>query len=164
MVSRFGMHLDSESLNRGVVYRVWTSANYNTGVSKTIPGKEDTMNGKSSTHVQAGKQIPPPTIQDIDDWTTKVDAESSEEQNINDAPLDSRSLNNQQCVTSGIILDAEPQIVNAKPVSTFVPLELTSSTSPASRSRRSYTTYPCLGLNTANSQREQRILEKLQVV
>ncbi|XP_071686100.1 uncharacterized protein [Rutidosis leptorrhynchoides] len=162
MVSRFGMHLDSESLNRGMVYRVWTSGNYDARGSKTTPGKEDI--GKSSTHGQPGKQTPPHIIipEDIDDWTSKVDAESSEEQNIDDTQLDSTSLNNQQCETSDIIVVAEPQIVNAKPVSTFDPLELSSPASPAPRRRRSYKTYPCLGLSTTNSQREQRILEKLQ--
>ncbi|KVH97943.1 hypothetical protein Ccrd_023863 [Cynara cardunculus var. scolymus] len=187
MVSRFRMHLDSESLNRGVVYRVWTPGNFNAVVSNTLRGKlddtmdgklEDTMDGKFPTHAQVGQLQLAHTIQDSDHLTSKVDGEASEEQNINsissgfadaspavgcnDRPLDSRSSYNLQCDVNGIISDAELQMANVKPAAEVVSLEIPSSASPARRIRRSYTVYPCLGLNSASLQREKRILEKLQ--
>lgn len=180
MVSRYRMHLDSESLNRGVVYRVWTSGNFNTEVSNTLRGKlEDTMDGKFPTHAQVGQLQLAHTIQDSDHLTSKVDGEASEEQEdfsstasgfadasptvgCNDTPLDSRSSYNLRCDANGIIFEAELQMANVKPAEKVVSLDIPSSASPAPRSRRSYIVYPCLGLNSASSQREQRILEKLQ--
>lgn len=137
MVDRFQMHLDSESLNRGVAYRVWTSGNFSE-VSNSPLGKfQDTMDDKLSTQSQVGQLLLTHTTQEPDHPTSKVNTESSQEQNI----------------------DANDIIVNLEPESN---LEMTSSSSPAPRVRRSSITYPCLGLSTASSQREQRILEKLQ--
>ncbi|KAJ9559703.1 hypothetical protein OSB04_004863 [Centaurea solstitialis] len=180
MVSRFRMHLDSESLNRCVAYRVWTSGNFNNEVSNTLRGNlEDTMDGKSPSQAQAGQLQLAHPIQDSDHLTTKVDGEASEEQNINSTPsgfadaspvigcddtlLDSRSSYNLQRDENGIVSDVELQMVSGKPATEVVSLETPSSASPAPRRRRSYTVYPCLGLNSVSSQREQRILEKLQV-
>ncbi|KAI3512502.1 hypothetical protein L1887_19818 [Cichorium endivia] len=138
MVKRFQMHLDSESLNRGLVYRIWTSGNFKSEVSNSPPGKlQNLMDDKLSTQPQVGHLLLTHTTQEPDHPTSKVNTKSSQEQNID---------------TNGII-------VNSKPASN---LEITSSSSPAPRVRRSYVTYPCLGRNTASSQREQRILEKLQ--
>ncbi|KAI3737738.1 hypothetical protein L2E82_27750 [Cichorium intybus] len=138
MVKRFQMHLDSESLNRGLVYCVWTSGNFKSEVSNSPPGKlQNLMDDKLSTQPQVGHLLLTHTTQEPDHLTSKVNTESSQEQNID---------------TNGII-------VNSEPASN---LEITSSSSPAPRVRRSYVTYPCLGRNTASSQREQRILEKLQ--
>ncbi|KAI3803697.1 hypothetical protein L1987_31857 [Smallanthus sonchifolius] len=155
MVSRFQMHLDSESLNRGVVYRVWTPGNYNAGVPNTPPGKSKyTKVEKPPTNAQAGQLM-----------LTHVDAEASEEQSINpissvnDSWLESNDL---QSEANDRVPDAELQTVTVKPSANSVSLEISSSISPAPRRRRSYTTYPCIGLNSVNSLREQRILEKLQ--
>ncbi|KAI3774732.1 hypothetical protein L1987_49293 [Smallanthus sonchifolius] len=155
MVSRFQMHLDSEGLNRGVVYRVWTPGNYNAGVPNTPPGKSKyTKVEKSPTHAQAGQLM-----------LTHVDAEASEEQSINpissanDTWLESNDL---QSEANDRVLDAELQTVTVKPSSNSFSLEISSSGLTAPRRRRSYTTYPCIGLNSVNSLREQRILEKLQ--
>lgn len=143
------MHLDSESLNRGSVYRAWTRGNYNAGVSHTPPGKsKHTMAETAPTHAQAGQLMPTHTIQDANDQTFNVDAEAREEP---------------QSVANDTVSDAELQNVTVKHSSNFVSLEMSSSGSPATRRRRSYKTYPCIGFNSVNSLREQRILEKLQV-
>ncbi|XP_076949107.1 uncharacterized protein LOC143621630 [Bidens hawaiensis] len=105
------------------------------------------------------------TTQDADDQTSIVDAEASQEQSnnpvssANDTWLD---LNDQQPEENDKVPEAELQIVTVTPSLNPVSSEITSSGSPAPRRRRSYKTYPCIGLNTVNSLREQRILEKLQ--
>lgn len=163
MVSRFGMHIVPESLNRGLVYRAYTAGNYNSGGSNTSPVKsQDTNDVKSSNHTQAGQPMLPHTIQNVGDHTSKVEAEVNEEHNINDTLPDSRSSKNLQCEENDRIPDSELQIVNVNPESNPVSLEPSSSASPAPRVRRSYPTYPCLGLYPEHSQREQWILEKLQ--
>ncbi|KAK9071149.1 hypothetical protein SSX86_009717 [Deinandra increscens subsp. villosa] len=166
MVSRFRMHLDSESLNRGVVYRVWTAGNYNAGVPNTPPGKSKyTMVEKLPTHAEAGQLMLTPSIQEATVHTSNQDADASEEQSINPASsandtwLDS---NDMQSEANDIVPDAGVQIVTVKPTSDALPLDTSLSGSPVPQRRRSYTTYPCIGLNTVNSLREQRILEKLQ--
>ncbi|XP_023749005.1 uncharacterized protein LOC111897275 isoform X1 [Lactuca sativa] len=153
MVSRFQMHLESENLNRGLVYRVWTSGNFNSEASTSLPSKsEDTMDDKLSTQsqTQVGQLMLTHTTQESDHRITTVNAEASEEQNIDPIGLISTGSHNLQSDTSGIIVNLNPA------------LEISSSASPASHVRRSYTTYPCLGFSSASSQREQRILEKLQ--
>ncbi|KAL4560145.1 hypothetical protein LXL04_032294 [Taraxacum kok-saghyz] len=147
MVDRFHMHLGSESLNRGFVYRVWTSGNFSTEASSSHPGKsEDTMDDKGSTQTQVGQLMLTHTTQEpANHPTSVVDNEAGEEQNID--PIDSHD---QQCDTNAIIVNSN--------------LEISTSAPPAPRVRRSYTTYPCLGYTSTSSQREQRILEKLQVI
>ncbi|XP_076949075.1 uncharacterized protein LOC143621593 [Bidens hawaiensis] len=139
MKKRFRMHLNSEALKRGVVNRVWTCGNYNAGVPYTE---------KPPTYAQAGQLMLTHTIQDADYQASNMNAEVSEEQGNAEA--------------TDVFPDAEPQIVTVKPSLNPVSLERSPSGSPAPRRRRSYTTYPCIGLNTVKSLREQRILEKLQ--
>ncbi|PWA49195.1 B-block binding subunit of TFIIIC [Artemisia annua] len=164
MVSRFGMHIDSESHNKSVAYRVWTAGNFSKKVSHTPSGiSKDTINEKLPTDAQAGQLTLTLDIQSVDCETPKIDNEASEELNINYPPLDSRSINNPHCDTNDIIPVAEDvPIVNVNPVENDVSLEGSSSASPAKRIRRSYLTYPCIGHTSVSSQREQRILEKLQ--
>ncbi|KAJ0700699.1 putative B-block binding subunit of TFIIIC, tfc3, extended winged-helix domain-containing protein [Helianthus annuus] len=157
MVSRFKMHIDSEGLNRGSVYRVWTCGNYNAGAPNTPPSKpEYSMTEKLPTHAQAGQLMLTHTMQNADDKTTNVDAEAGEEQSNNPVPDDKQNAAND------IVPDAELQIVTVKPPPNPVSLEISSSDSPANRKRRSYTAYPCIGFKSVSSLREQRILEKLQ--
>ncbi|KAD2021891.1 hypothetical protein E3N88_42009 [Mikania micrantha] len=171
MKDRFRMHIDSESLNRGAAYRIWTCGNYNAGAPNTPLDKSKyTMVKKLPVHAQAGQLMLTHSLQDADDQTSNVDAEASEEQNVNpissanDTWLDSNDL---QSEANDLVPDEELQTVTVKPSSNSpsfdtVSLEIPSSSSPAARRRRSYTTYPCIGLNSVNSVREQRILEKLQ--
>lgn len=166
MVSRFGMHIDSESHNKSVAYRVWTAGNFNKKVSNEPSGKsKDTINENLPIDGQAGQLALTLDIQSVDCQTPKIDDEASEELNINDPALDSRSINNPHCDTNDIIPVAEEfPIVNVNPVENDVSLEGSSFASPAKRIRRSYLTYPCIGHTSVSSQREQRILEKLQVI
>ncbi|KAL4560086.1 hypothetical protein LXL04_032234 [Taraxacum kok-saghyz] len=132
MVKRFKMHIRKESLNRGFVYRVWTSRNFST------------MDDKKSTQTQVGQLMVTHTTQEpVNHPASVVDNEASEERSID--PVDSHD---QQCDTNGVIVNSN--------------LEISSSASPAPRVRRSYTTYPCLGQSSDSLQREQRILEKLE--
>ncbi|PWA84775.1 ATPase [Artemisia annua] len=147
MVSRFGMHIDSESHNRGVAHRIWTSGNYNKKASNTpLDNSEDIIEENLPTPLQVGQLMLTHNIQDTDDQPPKVDDEASVEVNLNATPLDSRSINNPQCHPNYIILDAEEvPVVNVNPVENNVSLETTSSASPAKRIRRSSLIYPCIG-------------------
>ncbi|MDV3199467.1 MAG: hypothetical protein Q8874_02740, partial [Sweet potato little leaf phytoplasma] len=159
MKDRFRMHVDSEGHNRGVAYRIWTSGNYKAGASNTQPDKSKFTNVENlPTQAQAGQLMLTHSSQD--------DAEASEEQSIN--PISSANetwleSNDLESEANDIVDDEELQTVNVNPSSTSVSLEIPSSGSAAARRRRSYTTYPCIGLTSVNSLREQRILEKLQV-
>ncbi|GKB03885.1 B-block binding subunit of TFIIIC [Tanacetum coccineum] len=161
MVSRFGMHMDSESHNKGLAYRVWTAGNFNKKVLNTPPGKsKDTINENLPTDAQAGKLMLTLDIQSVDCHTPNIYDEASEELNVDDPLLDSRSINSPHCDTNDIIPHAEEvSIANVNSVENEVSL-VTSP--PAKRIRRSSLTYPCIGHTSVSSQREQRILEKLQ--
>ncbi|GJW44523.1 B-block binding subunit of TFIIIC [Tanacetum coccineum] len=152
MVSRFGMHIDSESHNRGVAYRVWTSGNYNKKASNTPTDiSKDTVDEDLPTPAQDGQMMLTHNIQDNDDQPPKVDDEASVEATLNQTPLDY------------ILPEAEEvSVVNVNPVENNVSLETPSSAPPAKRIRRSSLIYPCIGHTSVSSQREQRILEKLQ--
>ncbi|GKD84307.1 B-block binding subunit of TFIIIC, partial [Tanacetum coccineum] len=154
MVSRFGMHIDSESHNRGVAYRVWTSGNYNKKASNTPTDiSKDTVDEDLPTPAQDGQMMLTHNIQDNDDQPPKVDDEASVEATLNQTPLDY------------ILPEAEEvSVVNVNPVENNVSLETPSSAPPAKRIRRSSLIYPCIGHTSVSSQREQRILEKLQVI
>ncbi|KAD3068691.1 hypothetical protein E3N88_36571 [Mikania micrantha] len=194
MKDRFRMHLEGESLNRGLAYRI-----YNAGAHKTPPDKSKyTMVEKLPTHAEAGQLMLTHSIKDADDQTFNIDAEVSEEQNVipfssaNDPTwLDSNDMqseandivpdtvtvkpsensvsldtclnsNDLQSEANDIFPVEQLQTVTLKPSANFVSSKISSSGSSAARRRRSYTTYPCIGLTSVNSLREQRILEKLQ--
>ncbi|PWA82944.1 B-block binding subunit of TFIIIC [Artemisia annua] len=164
MVSRFGMHIDSESHNRGVAYRIWTSGNYNKKTSNTPPdNSKDIIDEDLPTPLQVGQLMLTHNIQDSDDQPPKVDDEASVEVNLNATPLDSRNINSPEFHPNYIIPEAEEvPVVNVNPVENNVSLETPSSASPAKRIRRSSLIYPCIGHTSVSSLREQRILEKLQ--
>ncbi|XP_024973225.1 uncharacterized protein LOC112511735 isoform X3 [Cynara cardunculus var. scolymus] len=170
MVSKYGMHLESERLNRGQVNRAWTSRNLKIEVSNTLRGKlEDTVDKKYSNHAKVGQLQLAHTNLDSDHLTSKVDGKGEKFDPVkslaigrSDTPLDSRSLYIRQCDGNGISSDAELQMANVKPAEKVVSLETSSSAKPAPQSRRLYIGYPRLGLNSSNLQREQRIIEILQ--
>ncbi|KAL8189135.1 hypothetical protein R6Q57_029396 [Mikania cordata] len=168
MKDRFRMHIDSESLNRGAAYRIWTCGNYNTGapnthlINQNIPCEEQNVNPISSANdtwldsndlqSEANDLVPDEELQTV---TVKASSNSVSL----DTWLDSNVL---QSEANDIVPYEEHETATVKPSFDTVSLEIPSSGSPAARRRRSYTTYPCIGLNSVNSVREQRILEKLQ--
>ncbi|KVH97908.1 B-block binding subunit of TFIIIC [Cynara cardunculus var. scolymus] len=144
MVSKYGMHLESERLNRGQVNRAWTSRNLKIEVSNTLRGKlEDTVDKKYSNHAKVGQLQLAHTNLDSDHLTSKVDGKGEKFDPVkslaigrSDTPLDSRSLYIRQCDGNGISSDAELQMANVKPAEKVVSLETSSSAKPAPQSRR----------------------------
>ncbi|XP_057504442.1 uncharacterized protein LOC130787950 isoform X1 [Actinidia eriantha] len=157
MFSRFGMHLQAESHNRGVAYRVWTSGNFNPEASNIVVSKpesalceNDTSNppvGYLAWHEKSAQTIP-----DLDLWTSKVDVPDNEKSQDKVIELE---------LPNGSPSD-ELLVVSTAAVSTVAALEtsrLDLSTPPR---QRSYQKYPCLTLTVDSARREQWILQRLQ--
>ncbi|CAI9753733.1 unnamed protein product [Fraxinus pennsylvanica] len=182
MFSRFGMHLQAESHNRGVGYRVWTAGNFNPEASNVVPSEPgiallesmecnqrvfDLNSHESSAQSiqMVGASTSNDDVRGIDEneWTTeepessnctKVDAEG---RNMLLCPINSQ---NSETVTSNGFPEDELQIVSKAIANTAVDMCPAVSTPPTRR--RSQPRYPCLTLGAASSQREQRILKMLQ--
>ncbi|CAK9179892.1 unnamed protein product [Ilex paraguariensis] len=186
MFSRFGMHLQAESLNRGVAYRVWTSNNFNPDapnvlLDKTEPVFNDKGVGNSPTGDPEVQEMPTQSIEEVDYSTPKGETRVSGD-NVNieieaeithghGSPLVGDGNNMLLCPRSpetfanelgDIVPDTELQTVNTTTVSDIVPSETSPPSLLTPRRRRSYQRYPCLTLGAASALREQRILEMLQ--
>ncbi|KAA8541644.1 hypothetical protein F0562_022796 [Nyssa sinensis] len=186
MFSRFGMHLQAESHNRGVAYRVWTSGNFNPEASNTVLSKSENVfdeNGVSNPcigdlafHEKSTQTVPD---RELDLSTSKADIRDTgrtENRTIEpelspvslaDGDTDTMlvcSSNPQKlaCELHGMIPDAELPIVNATTVSNVIPLETSPPALSTPPRPRSYQRYPCLSLTAVSAQREQRILQRLQ--
>lgn len=177
------MHLQAESHNRGVAYRVWTSGNFNPEASNTLPSKPDNVDddGVSIQHVRNPnfQENSTETVQWEDHATFNADATATGKiENVATEPELSQGLpavgecndmlpypsssQNVASELSRIVPDTELQIVSMTPVSDVISLDSPHDLS-TSRKRRSYQKYPCLTLNALSTLREKRILELLQV-
>ncbi|OVA13386.1 B-block binding subunit of TFIIIC [Macleaya cordata] len=182
MFSRFGCHLQAESYNRSVLYRVWTSGNFTGGSLTTPPGKsaddgDEYELSKQSVTDQVLHDKSDAAISDLDSLTSKEEfatpgkmesgwvgleldssppgsGESKQKLICGSNPLDLVCESGD--ADNGAELDIKRIQSNVAPSET--PAPLSSYTSRL----RSYSRYPCLTLTAANAQREQRILERLE--
>ncbi|XP_043719454.1 uncharacterized protein LOC122667263 [Telopea speciosissima] len=178
MSSRFGMHMKAESLNRGMVYRFWTSQN---SPSTAFPCKSvvvldnsehSTPNIKCLVHEKSV-----PGILQFDSSTSKDELDTPGKMNGRDMEkqLCHGSCNGESgqmlvCGSSvqSLVHDSGDNILSPEvdsggmvTESDVVPSEASPSTSINPLKLRSCQRYPCL-LTTDSTQREQRILERLQ--
>lgn len=176
------MHLQAESHNRGVAYRVWTSGNFNPDASSTIRSEPVNVDGDKVQiqHVQNPKFQDSTEMAQWEDQSAS-DADATATENIEhiatepefsqdlpavgeckDIQLHPNASENETSELHYIVPDTELRIVSVAPVSS-----ITSSDSPPDLStpqrRKTYQKYPCLTLNALSSLREKRILEFLQV-
>ncbi|KAM7483891.1 hypothetical protein LguiB_008474 [Lonicera macranthoides] len=180
MFSRFGMHLQAESQNRGAAYRVWTSGNFASEASNiSKPKNASHENGVDNPHVGNldVRKKSTQTVEGVDSLTPECDnrAFTQHDSVVVEAaishgpPTDgecsdmlrcpSSSLNLDQVLSSSIVPDTELQIVRKTTESSP---DLSEKSTPRRRRRRSYMKYPCLALTAVSTQREQRILELLK--
>ncbi|XP_022853182.1 uncharacterized protein LOC111374704 isoform X2 [Olea europaea var. sylvestris] len=183
MFSRFGMHLQAESHNRCVGYRVWSSGNFNPEATNMVPSLPEValLEGtESNQHVLdlnshenlaqsiqvVGASTSNDDVRDIDEneWTT-VEPESS---NCMKVDAEGRNtllcpINSQNSVTepTNVVPQEELQIVSKEIVNT-APIEMCPPAVSTPSKRRSQPRYPCLTMGAVSSQREQRILKMLQ--
>lgn len=179
LFSRFGMHLQAESHNRGVAYRVWSHRNFNREASSTYTDKPDIVLNDDETSVpDPGKRIDECStkyVQLEDDLANKEDAIITEEiesasteleifkglpavddSNILLGPSSSENLSPE---VSHITPVAELHLVNKPPISEAT---IESHVSSTPHKIRSHPKYLCLTMNALSRQREHRILELLQ--
>ncbi|KAF8388748.1 hypothetical protein HHK36_025428 [Tetracentron sinense] len=181
MFSRFGMHLQAESHNRGMVYRVWTSGNFNRGSSIAFPSKsEDVLDENSLSMQHEGDLVfhekSAPIIPQLDSSASKYDFSTSGKtisgqmgaKLFNGSPGDGESNQLLICGSSPqelahelgrTVPDTELDLVSE---SNVAPPEASSSAMSTPSKLRSFQRYPCLSLTAVSAQREQRILERLQ--
>ncbi|KAL7162716.1 hypothetical protein ACSBR2_043073 [Camellia fascicularis] len=157
MFSRFGMHLQAESHNRGVAYRVWTYGNFNPETSNIVASKpENVLNENGASNPPAGDLVwqekSAETIPALDLWTSKVDGRDGRksQEKVIEAELSLGSPADELCVAS------TEAASNVGPQETS---PLLVSTPPR---QRSYQRYPCLTLTADSARREQWILQRLQ--
>lgn len=180
MFSRFGMHLQAESHNRGAAYRVWTSGNFASEASNIgKPKNASHENGVDNPHVgnldvqkkstQTVEGVGSLTPECDDRAITEHDSVVVEAAISHGPPADgecsdmllcpSSSQNLDQELSSSIVPDTELQIGQKTTESSP---DFSEKSTPRRR-RRSYMKYPCLALTAVSTQREQRILELLKV-
>ncbi|MCL7028743.1 hypothetical protein MKW94_010002, partial [Papaver nudicaule] len=175
MFSRFGCHLQSESHNRSVLYRVWTAGNFTGSSLSTLHSKmTDVVNVvEPSLHSKKDLNLQDKSDEDmvqLDFWTTNEESapEKVESEQKGGEPFCSPGgkTENKQMVISGSHPhdlaswngNAELDLVQNE--SNIVPSEAPSS---SNQSRlRSYQKYPCLTLTPDSYLREQRLLERIQ--
>lgn len=175
------MHLQAESHNRGVAYRVWSHRNFNHEASSTHTDKPDVVLDDDETSVpDPGKRIHECSTEYVqleDNLANKEDAiitgeiesVSTELEIFKGLPAvgDSNMLlspSSSENITPELSLItpvAELHIVNRAPISEAT-TESNVSSSP--HKRRSHPKYLCLTMNALSRQREHRILELLQVL
>lgn len=77
MFSRFGMHLQAESHNRGMAYRVWTFGNFNSEASN-INKQENVFNESGVCNPRVGnldiQEKSAQTVQEVEHSTSQSDA------------------------------------------------------------------------------------------
>ncbi|XP_042492351.1 uncharacterized protein LOC122071928 [Macadamia integrifolia] len=178
MFSRFGMHLKAESLNRGMAYRVWTSQN---SPSSAVPSKSGVVldNGEHSTpnirYLTYEKSVS--GILQLDSSTSKDELATAGKMKGGDIEKElchgsCNSESGQMLICgSGVqslvhdsgdkIPDPEVDSVGMVTESDVAPSEASPSTSLTPLKLRSCQRYPCLS-TAVSTQREQRILERLQ--
>ncbi|THG08515.1 hypothetical protein TEA_002148 [Camellia sinensis var. sinensis] len=107
MFSRFGMHLQAESHNRGVAYRVWTYGNFNPETSNIVASKpENVLNENGASNPSAGDLVwqekSAETIPVLDLWTSKVDGRDirKSQEKVIEAELSHGSPADELCVVS----------------------------------------------------------------
>ncbi|KAK1358500.1 B-block binding subunit of TFIIIC [Heracleum sosnowskyi] len=179
LFSRFGMHLQAESLNRGVAYRVWSHRNFNREASSTYTDEPDIVLNDNETSVpDPGKRSDECSIENVqleDDLSNKEDAiftgeiesVSTELEIFKGLPavgdsnmlLGPSSSENLFPEPSRITPVAERHLVNKAPITEATTESHISSTPHKRRSRPKYL---CLTMNALSRQREHRILELLQ--
>ncbi|OVA13387.1 B-block binding subunit of TFIIIC [Macleaya cordata] len=190
MFSRFGCHLQAESHNRSVLYRVWTSGNFTGGSSIAPPGKSADVVDEDEQSKQCVMDL---VLHDkADAAMLQLDSLTSKEEFATPGKMESgrmglelassphgngeskQVLTYQKKERKQILIcgsnnpqdlvgesgDAELDLVRIE--SNVVPSETPSPPLSNPSRIRSYPRYPCLTLTPASAQREQRILERLQ--
>ncbi|XP_010273234.1 PREDICTED: uncharacterized protein LOC104608836 isoform X2 [Nelumbo nucifera] len=184
MFSRFGMQLQAESHNRGMAYRVWTAQNFNRGASIAFPSRhEDTRDGSELSSQSVGDLVlhekSAPSIVHLDS-SASVN-ESSTPGTVKEGGMNSETClvlsgdatSNQMVVYGSqpkdlpleidcTVPDAERDLVNKVTKSNIVPPGTSSLIFSKPAKLQSCQRYPCLTLAAINTQRERRILERLQ--
>lgn len=162
MFYRHGIHLEAESLKRGVAYRVWTSKNFNPDASEIVPVHSNEI-------IQCDPcPLHPGIDQNMAQTILEVDA-SEVEPEVSSVPTTDSKVNNllvsvknpQYCApeSNGGVSDVE--LVT---VSNDIRVTDTLERLPPARSkRRSYQTFPRLTLGAVTARREKLILKLLEV-
>ncbi|XP_017252944.1 uncharacterized protein LOC108223286 isoform X2 [Daucus carota subsp. sativus] len=174
LFSRFGMHLQAESQNKGVAYRVWSHGNFNREALSSFIDKPDVVLNDNETSVpNSGKRFDECSTEYVpleDDLAKRGDTViEGENENVSteleiykglpavgdsNMLLGPSSSENLSSETSCIMPIAELHIVDKAPVS--------DASISAPNKRKSDPKYLCLTANALSKQREHRILALLQ--
>ncbi|XP_052182207.1 uncharacterized protein LOC127794928 isoform X2 [Diospyros lotus] len=151
MFSRFGMHIQAESHNKGVAYRVWTSRNLSPATPNSVFGNQEiVLKGDAASNPSAGELAP--AIPESDLWTSKAEVRDigTSLENAVEPELSCGSAERELCT------------VSTAGVTNVAALETSSLPLSMPHKQRSYPIYPCLNLTAASAQREQWVLQRLQ--
>lgn len=150
------MHLQAEIYSKTKAYRVWTAINFNSKSSNAFPRKSKTIISESkisnldipNSLSTSESDIATPTKMNGREITAKLSCGSNPQQILHE-PRDT-------------VPDAVHDSVGME-METNDPSETAPTDSLKPFKSRSYQRYPCLSLTVDGAQREQRILEQLQV-
>ncbi|XP_026434167.1 uncharacterized protein LOC113331736 [Papaver somniferum] len=175
MFSRFGCHLQSESHNRSMLYRVWTSGNFTGSSLSTLPSKPTDVVNVVEPSSQSKKDLDLHDKSDedmlqLDSLTTNDESalEKVESEQKGREPFCSpvaKTENKQMIISGSHPHDLASLSGNAELDLVQNELNIVPSETPPSSNHskaRSYQKYPCLMLTPTSSQREQRLLERIQ--
>ncbi|MCL7041505.1 hypothetical protein MKW94_017459 [Papaver nudicaule] len=173
MFSRFGCHLQSESHNRSKLYRVWTSGNFNDSSLSTLPLKQTDVVNVVEPSSRSKKDLDLKSEEDmlqLESLTTNEESapEKVESEHKGREPFCSpgaTSENNQMVISGSHPHDLASSSGNAELDLVQNESNIVSSETPPSSNHsriQSYQKYSCLTRTPASSQREQRLLERIQ--
>lgn len=154
MVSRFGMHLQAETHNRSLHYRVWTPGNFTDGSSNFLHGTP----GNLHSHKKIDQTISlVESSTPKDEFRPSENLEANEDRQLLVCGRDSHGSN-----FGNIGMDCDEQHNLENMVSGPIIASSGTALPTSSSKRRSYPRHPCLISTTESAQREHRILERLQ--
>ncbi|WOG99122.1 hypothetical protein DCAR_0518470 [Daucus carota subsp. sativus] len=148
LFSRFGMHLQAESQNKGVAYRVWSHGNFNREALSSFIDKPDVVLNDNETSVpNSGKRF--------DECSTEYVPLEDDLAKRGDTVIEGENENvsTELEIYKGLPA-VELHIVDKAPVS--------DASISAPNKRKSDPKYLCLTANALSKQREHRILALLQ--
>ncbi|XP_031385075.1 uncharacterized protein LOC116198940 isoform X1 [Punica granatum] len=173
IVSRFGMHLAAENHGKGVAYRVWAPKSFGGDATNTLPCKSKSAYNESRALNLDGHGSDAPNLLDCTPSVSEgklISAEKTGERE-NDEELQNailedgeadEALNRQEVLpkpgVSGVGLDLALVVPSDENSVTLYETPASQKSSKSGLSQR----YPCLSQTADATQREQRILGRVQ--
>lgn len=177
MFSRFGIHLEAQNSKKGFVYRAWTPKNFNKIAADAFAFKEKNVDsGSGNSKLDLVDRVAPYLPENFTSSSENAFVQLNSTETLSELPCGNKGDIEADNVLASVVEakgllhqpevsgpNSEVDLVVLPNEKSIVPSE---ASPPPSRSCKSesHQRYPCLSLTADGARREQRILEKVQVL